>query len=74
MVYTESFSGFQLLCRRQLVGRMDGLEEFEIDFIDDSKVRDGIVQFHLHWKGYSDDDTTWEPANEMSENLSPMVE
>jgi hypothetical protein len=44
---------------------MDHLEGFEIDFLGNSRGRDGIGQFQVHWKGYSDDDATWEPESKL---------
>jgi transposase InsO family protein len=45
-------------------------EEFEVDQIVDSRKHRGRVQYLVHWKGYSDQDNTWEPP----ENLTHSAE
>jgi hypothetical protein len=45
----------------------DGLEEYLIDKIVDSRKRGCGTQYLVHWQGYSRDADTWLPARELEE-------
>jgi hypothetical protein len=36
---------------------------YEVDFIHDSRLRQGKVQYLVHWKGYPREEETWEPVS-----------
>jgi hypothetical protein len=42
-------------------------EEFEVDFILDSKLENGVEKFLVRWRGYSADHDTWEPTSNFSD-------
>jgi hypothetical protein len=42
---------------------VDGVLEFEVEAILDSRVRQGRVEYLIHWKGYSHEEDTWEPED-----------
>ena len=38
---------------------VDGNEEYEVDYIVDSKVERGRIKYLVHWKGYGDEAREW---------------
>jgi len=40
-------------------------EEYEVEEILDKKIKKGIALYLVKWKGFSLEDTTWEPATNL---------
>ena len=40
-------------------------EDYTVEKIVDERIRDGIHEYFLKWKGYSDLENTWEPAENL---------
>lgn len=41
-------------------------EEFEVEKIDDHKVKGKTTLFYVKWKGYPDEENTWEPKSNLA--------
>ena len=46
--------------------QMDGLPEFEVNYILDSRFRRHKLQYLVDWVGYDVPDRSWEPADTIS--------
>ena len=46
--------------------------EFEVESIIDSRWKEHRLEYLVHWKGYSDEDRTWEPKGNLT-NASEAI-
>ena len=42
--------------------QVDGVEEFEVNYILDSRIRRRKLEYYKDWVGYDVSDRSWEPA------------
>ncbi|KIO00188.1 hypothetical protein M404DRAFT_78228, partial [Pisolithus tinctorius Marx 270] len=41
----------------------EGDIKYEVEYVVDSCLKQGALQFLMHWRGYPEEDCTWEPAS-----------
>jgi hypothetical protein len=51
---------------------VDGIEEFEVESILNSRIRWGKLEYLVHRKGYADEEDTWEPEDNV-ENSTDLI-
>jgi hypothetical protein len=51
---------------------IDGVEEFEAENILNSRIREGNLEYLVHWKGYSHEEDTWEPEDNV-QNSADLI-
>ena len=43
----------------------DGIEEYEVELILDSRILRGKLEYLIHWKGYSIEEDEWRPSEDV---------
>jgi hypothetical protein len=69
--FTEALEGQQV--RKPPPVEIEGTVEYEVDYIKEAKKVGRNLKFLVHWKGYPDEDETWEPRSNLS-NASEAIE
>jgi hypothetical protein len=42
------------------------LEEYEVEKIVDKRTKNGVTEYLVKWKGYEEDENTWEPTKHLN--------
>jgi Chromo (CHRromatin Organisation MOdifier) domain len=64
--YLRSLPGQPVLHPGPIHVTEDRDEEYEVDYIVDSRLYKGGLQYLVHWKGYGEEERTWEPASHLA--------
>lgn len=51
-----------------------GNEEYVVEKILDVRKKGKRTEFYVKWKGYDEEDSTWEPAIHLLPNCKDMIE
>ncbi|OBT51135.1 hypothetical protein VE04_08389 [Pseudogymnoascus sp. 24MN13] len=49
-------------------------EEYEVERVLDSRVKDGELKFYVLWKGFSMEEATWEPRSNLENSTEAIDE
>ena len=47
-------------------------EEYEVDYVMDSRYKGKCLEYLIHWKGWSDTDRTWEPVSNLGNAVAAV--
>ena len=51
---------------------INGCEEYKVKSILDSRIRQGKLEYFVHWRGYPISELTWEPASNLNNVLEKI--
>lgn len=64
--YKECLKEQTVYCPSPVNVTDDHKVEYEVDYIVDTHFKRNHLEYLIHWKGYKDEDHTWEPLSNLS--------
>ena len=53
---------------------IDNAVEYEVEEILDSRIRNGKLEYLIHWRGYNISERTWEPSSNVTNAPEKVLE
>jgi len=47
---------------------------FEVESIHGKRKNGGVIQYHVKWRGFNEDQNTWEPQKNLTESCADIIE
>jgi|ERR1700722_6192493 len=69
---SSSSDAGELLGSNLMDAIIDSIEEYEVEEVLDSRMRQGKLEYLVHWKGYPQDEDTWE-LEENVQNSADLI-
>ncbi|KAH0839569.1 chromo domain-like protein, partial [Lanmaoa asiatica] len=69
--YQETLSGQPKVRPDAIEVDQEGEEQFEVEFIAASRLKNRKLEYLVHWRGYDETDHTWESADII--NTAPLA-
>ncbi|KAH0832228.1 hypothetical protein J3R83DRAFT_13199, partial [Lanmaoa asiatica] len=69
--YREMLPGQPKVCPDAIEVDQEGEEQFEVEYVAASRLKNRKLEYLVHWRGYDETDHTWESADII--NTTPLA-